>query len=206
MPGPCSNHHLPIKCPILWQPTLPMRDIIHSWPEYHAGYVPDSDSEEDSEEEHADYPVDGGDEDDEPSDDDDRCWMFYDKADEPFLRTMDDDEEAEERLAPVDSFVWTLLTFTRLHRAQKTVKLEPPMSPSMKARIAEHAAALTPPLPQHHHLLLLPSTSHRTDIPEAEIPPRKSACFATPAPGLKIGESSAAGAARHPGLSLKADT
>ncbi|GKG40096.1 hypothetical protein Tco_0466873, partial [Tanacetum coccineum] len=31
------------------------------------GYVPDSDPEEDSEEEHADYPADGGDGDDEPS-------------------------------------------------------------------------------------------------------------------------------------------
>ncbi|GJV37493.1 hypothetical protein Tco_1409970 [Tanacetum coccineum] len=35
--------------------------------------------------------------------------------------------------------------------------------------------------------LLLPSTSHRTDIPEAEMPPQKRACFTTPAPGLKIG-------------------
>ncbi|GJV35777.1 hypothetical protein Tco_1408254 [Tanacetum coccineum] len=34
------------------------------------GYVLDSDIEDDSEEEHADYPTDGGDGDDEPSDDD----------------------------------------------------------------------------------------------------------------------------------------
>ncbi|GKE17935.1 hypothetical protein Tco_1425512, partial [Tanacetum coccineum] len=197
--------------------------------------ISDGDSEEDSEEEHADYPVDGGDEDDDPSDDDDDDDDTDDEDEEPF-EDEDDDEEEEEHLAPVDSSVvpiadlvpsagdtkafetnesaptprspQTIVPFaqTRLHRAQKTVKLEPPMSPSMKARIAEHAAALTPPLPLHHHLLLLPSTSHRTDIPEAEIPPQKSACFATPAPGLKIGESSAAGATRHPGLSLKADT
>ncbi|GJS18014.1 putative reverse transcriptase domain-containing protein [Tanacetum coccineum] len=80
------------------------------------------------------------------------------------------------------------------------------MSASMKARIAEHAAAPTPPLPvaspplplpsplttsptdagvtlgyratrirmrATSPPLLLPSTSHMTDIPEAEMPPRK---------------------------------
>ncbi|GKD99524.1 hypothetical protein Tco_1387508 [Tanacetum coccineum] len=54
--------------------------------------------------------------------------------------------------------------------------------------------------------LLLPSTSHMTDIPEPEIPPRKRACFTTPAPGLEIRESSAAGAVRQPGPTLEADT
>ncbi|GJZ40764.1 hypothetical protein Tco_0587650 [Tanacetum coccineum] len=115
------------------------------------------------------------------------------------------------------------------------------MSPSMEARIAEYAAAPTPPLPVASPPLplpsplttsltdvgaplgyraagirmraaavspplLLPSTSHRTDIPEAEMPPQKRACFATPAPGLEIGESSAAGAARQPGPTPEADT
>ncbi|GKC95841.1 hypothetical protein Tco_1161283 [Tanacetum coccineum] len=42
--------------------------------------------------------------------------------------------------------------------------------------------------------LLLPSTSHKTDIPEVEMPPQKRACFATPALGFEIGESLAAGA------------
>nr|GFD39292.1 hypothetical protein [Tanacetum cinerariifolium] len=40
---------------------------------------------------------------------------------------------------------------------------------------------------------LLSSTSRRTNIPEADMPPRKRACLTTP--GFKIGESSAAGAA-----------
>nr|GFB32629.1 hypothetical protein [Tanacetum cinerariifolium] len=44
---------------------------------------------------------------------------------------------------------------------------------------------------------LLSSTSRRTDIPEADMPPRKRACLT--APGFEIGESSAAGAARQPG-------
>ncbi|GKE70983.1 hypothetical protein Tco_1529055, partial [Tanacetum coccineum] len=34
---------------------------------------------------------------------------------------------------------------TRLRRARKTVRLEPPMSPSMKARIAEYVVTPTPP-------------------------------------------------------------
>ncbi|GKF03243.1 hypothetical protein Tco_0030166 [Tanacetum coccineum] len=54
------------------------------------------------------------------------------------------------------------------------------------AGIRMRAAAVSPPL-------LLPSTSHRTNIPEAEMPPQKRACFATPSPRLEIRESSAAG-------------
>nr|GEW22591.1 hypothetical protein [Tanacetum cinerariifolium] len=38
-----------------------------------------------------------------------------------------------------------LFSQTRLCMVQKTIRLEPPMSASMKARIAEHAAAPTPP-------------------------------------------------------------
>ncbi|GJV89787.1 putative reverse transcriptase domain-containing protein [Tanacetum coccineum] len=60
-------------------------------------------------------------------------------------------------------------------------------------------AAASPPLS-------LLSTSHRTDVPEAEMPPRKRACLTTPAPGCEIGESSAAGAARQPGPTPEVDT
>ncbi|GKF91115.1 hypothetical protein Tco_0274816, partial [Tanacetum coccineum] len=45
-----------------------------------------------------------------------------------------------------------------------------------------------------------------TDIPKAEMPPRKRACFTTLAPGLEVGESLAAGPARQPGPTLEADT
>ncbi|GKD37422.1 hypothetical protein Tco_1257629, partial [Tanacetum coccineum] len=207
------------------------------------GYVPDSDSEkdpdEDSKEDHANYPADGG----------------MDK----------DDEEEEEHLAPADSSAVPVVDHvpsagdteafktdesaptprspqirvpfsqTRLRRARKTVKLKLPMSPSIKACIAEYAAAPTPPLPVASPQLplpsplttsptdagaplgymaagiriraaspplLLPSTSHRTNILEVEMPPRKRACFATPAPGFEIGESSVASAARQPGPAL----
>nr|GEW26848.1 putative reverse transcriptase domain-containing protein [Tanacetum cinerariifolium] len=39
-----------------------------------------------------------------------------------------------------------------------------------------------------------------TDIPEADVPPRKRACLTTPTFGFKVEESSAAGAVRQPGL------
>ncbi|GJZ90461.1 putative reverse transcriptase domain-containing protein, partial [Tanacetum coccineum] len=184
----------------------------------------DSDPEEDPEEDHTDYPADGGDGDDEPSDDDDDD---DDEDEEPF-EDEDDDVEEDEHLAPADSSVipivdlvpsagdtkafetdesaptprspQTKVPFAQIHlrKARKTVRLEPPMSASMEARIAEHAAAPTPPLPvaspplplpsplttsptdagaplgyraagirmrAASPPLLLPSTSHRTDIP-----------------------------------------
>ncbi|GJX08678.1 hypothetical protein Tco_0196610 [Tanacetum coccineum] len=165
-------------------------------PGYVADSDPDEDPEEDPEEDHVDYPADGG---------------------EAF-------ETDESALTPRSPQTKVPFSQTRLRRAQKTVRLEPPMSASMEARIAEHAAALTSPLPVSSPPLLLPSplttsptdagaplgyrateirmrallpsTSHRTDIPEDEMPPRKRACFTTPAPGLEVEESSAAGAAR----------
>ncbi|GJZ15148.1 putative reverse transcriptase domain-containing protein [Tanacetum coccineum] len=94
----------------------------------------------------------------------------------------------------------------------------PPRSPQTIARIAEYAATPTPPSPPPSTLsplssplphipspplplpsppLLLPSTAHRTDIPEAEMPPRKRACFTAPSHMFEIGESSAAATARQ---------
>nr|GFA16120.1 hypothetical protein [Tanacetum cinerariifolium] len=100
------------------------------------------------------------------------------------------------------------------------------MSASMKACIARHDALPLPPLlvpslplplpsllttsptdtgaplgyraAEIRMRALLPSTSCKTDIPEADMPPRKRVCLTTPAPGFKIGESSAAGVARQP--------
>ncbi|GKF84688.1 hypothetical protein Tco_0249586, partial [Tanacetum coccineum] len=217
--------------------------------------------------EHADYPADGGDGDDEPSDDD---TDDDDEEEEPF-EDEEDDEEEEEHLAPADSPVIPVVdpvpsagdteafktdetaptpslpqiripfAQTRLRKARKTVRPEPPMSASMEARIAEHAAAPTPPLPvapspvplpsplttsptdagaplgyraagirmraaAASPPLTLPSTSPRTDVPDAEMPPRKRACLTTPVLGYKIGESSAAGAARQPRPTPEVDT
>ncbi|GJV06581.1 hypothetical protein Tco_1344237 [Tanacetum coccineum] len=217
---------------------------------------PEEDPEEDSEE-HADYPADGGDGDDEPFDDDSDDDTDDDDDKEPF-EDEEDDEEEEEHLAPVDSSAIPVVdpvpsardteafetdesaptprppqirvsfAQTCLRTARKTVKLEPPMSASMEARIADYDAAPTPPLPVASSPLPLPSplttsptdagaplgyraainidTVLLTDVPEAEMPPRKRACFTTPAPGCEIRESSAAGAARQPGPTPEADT
>nr|GEV42081.1 putative reverse transcriptase domain-containing protein [Tanacetum cinerariifolium] len=180
------------------------------------GYVADSDLDKDPEEDHADYPADGGDGDDEPSDDDDDT---DDENEEPF-KDEDDDEDEEEHLALYDSSAVPIVD-------------HPPMSASMEARIVKHAAAPTPPLPISSPPLplpsplttsptdtrgsfgykaagikvrdLLPSTSHRTDVPEVEMSSRKKACFTTSALELEIRESSAADAARQPGPALEAD-
>nr|GEW69365.1 putative reverse transcriptase domain-containing protein [Tanacetum cinerariifolium] len=212
-------------------------------------YVADTDPEEDPEDDQADYPADGGDGDDEPSDDDDTD--DEDPKEEPF-----EEEENKEHLASADSSVVPIvdpvlpagdtealeadepthipgspiiipLSQTRLRRARKTVRPEPPMSASMKACIARHAALPLPPLlvpslplplpsplttsptdtgaPLGYRAAgirmraLLPSTSRRTDIPKADVPPRKRACLTTPTFGFEVGESSTAGAVKQPG-------
>ncbi|GJX09698.1 hypothetical protein Tco_0199557 [Tanacetum coccineum] len=254
VPGP-EPPPSPIKIPYVPEP---------EYPEYL------EDPEEDSEEEYADYPADGGDGDDKPSGDDGDDDTDDDDDEEPF-EDEEDDEEEEEHPAPADSSAIPVVdpvpsagdteafetdesaptprppqiripfAQTRLRRARKTVRPEPPMSASMEARIAEYAAAPTPPLPVASSPLplpsplttsptdagaplgyraagirmraavasppsLLPPTSPRTDVPEAEMPPRKRACLTTPAPGYEIGESSAAGAARQPRPTPEVDT
>nr|GEU43320.1 hypothetical protein [Tanacetum cinerariifolium] len=170
-------------------------------------YVADSDLEEDQ----ADYPADGGDGDDEPFDDDDDDDTNNEyPEEEPF---EEDDEEEEEHPTPADSPVVPI-----------TVRPEPPMSASIEACIARQAALLSPPLLAPSLPLPLPSplttsptdigaplgytaagirmralllsTSRRTDILEADMPPQKKTCLTALALGFKIGESSAAGASR----------
>ncbi|GKF58958.1 hypothetical protein Tco_0175744, partial [Tanacetum coccineum] len=204
---------------------------------------PEEDPEEGSEE-HADYPADEGDGDDEPSDDDSNDDTD-DDDEEPF-EDGEDDEEEEEHPAPADSSAIPVVDLvpsagdtkafetdesaptprpphiripfaqTRLRRARKTVRPEPPMSASMEACIAEYVVVPTPPLPLPSPLttsltdvgaplgyraariqiraavasppLSLPSTSHRINVLEAEMPPRKRACLTTPAPRCEIEE------------------
>ncbi|GJZ57183.1 hypothetical protein Tco_0612677, partial [Tanacetum coccineum] len=113
---------------------------------------------------------------------------------------------------------WVARSLTRLRRARKTVRLEPPMSASIEARIAEYAATPTPPLPVASLPLPLPSplTTSPTDagVPlgyrAAEIRMRAVAAslpllLPSTSHRTDIGESSAAGAARRPGPTLEAD-
>ncbi|GJW43165.1 putative reverse transcriptase domain-containing protein [Tanacetum coccineum] len=183
------------------------------------------------------YPCDGHDDGIDADDDDE----------EPF-EDEEDDEEEEEHLAPADSSAIPAVdpvpsagdteafetdesaptprppqiripfAQTRLRRARKSVRPEPPMSASMEARIAEHAAAPTPPLPVAPSPLPLPSplTTSPTDAGaplgyraagiRMRAAPWKRACLTTPAPGYEIGESSAAGAARQPRPTPAVDT
>ncbi|GKG29657.1 hypothetical protein Tco_0419555, partial [Tanacetum coccineum] len=113
--------------------------------------------EEDPEEDHTDYPVDGGDDDDE---------SFRDDADDEDEEENDDKEE-EEHLAPADSSTVPVVDPVpsaedteafkidesaptppppRPHRARISVRLLPPMEASMEASIAEYVVAPTPPL------------------------------------------------------------
>ncbi|GJT77319.1 hypothetical protein Tco_1044044 [Tanacetum coccineum] len=50
--------------------------------------------------------------------------------------------------------------------------------------------------------LLLPSTTHRDDIPEEDMPLQKRACFTTPTSRFEVGESSSTAAARQTGRTL----
>ncbi|GJQ90398.1 hypothetical protein Tco_0001537 [Tanacetum coccineum] len=198
MPGP-EHLPLPVKVPYVPEPEYteylvpsdaeaPLEDQpppadaspTALSPGYVADSDPDEDPEEDHEEDHAYYPADGGDGDDETSDDDDDDDTD-DEDEEPFEDEDDDDEE--EPLALADSSV---IPVTRLRRARKTVRLEPPMSPSMEARITEYAAVPTPPSPPPSPL------SPWEDIPKAELPPRKRLCPTAPTSRYEVGESSTA--------------
>nr|GEU66495.1 reverse transcriptase domain-containing protein [Tanacetum cinerariifolium] len=86
---------------------------------------------------------------------------------------------------------------SRLHGARISIRPQTPMPPFSEARVAELLAMPTPPpspltllsspLPQ------IPSPS-LSEVPEADIPPRKRLCFATPTTGFEVGDSSAAAA------------
>nr|GEV56640.1 hypothetical protein [Tanacetum cinerariifolium] len=235
----------PDYAPLEDQPLPTDASPIATSPDYMVDSDPEEDSKEDPEDDQADYPADGGDGDDEPSDDDDDGDTDdEDPEEEPF------DEDDEEYPAPANSSAVPIgdlvllagekealeadepthapgspisipFSQTHLRRARKTVRPEPPMSASMKACIARHAALPSPPLfvpslqlplpsplttsptdtgaplgyraAEIRMRALLSSTSRRTDIPEADMPPRKRACLITSTPGFEIGESSATG-------------
>ncbi|GJS06008.1 ribonuclease H-like domain-containing protein [Tanacetum coccineum] len=181
-------------------------------------YLSPRTQKEDPEEDPADYPVDGGDDvDDESSDDDDE--------EEEQEASEDDDEEEEEHLAPTDSSTVpivdpvssaedteafetdesapTPVPSPRCRTARMSIRPPTPMSATAEALIAEVAGIrLRAASPSTHHPseipsppLLLPSTSHRNDLPEADMPLRKRARFTTPTGRFEVGESSSAAAA-----------
>ncbi|GKF74786.1 hypothetical protein Tco_0224230, partial [Tanacetum coccineum] len=92
---------------------------------------------------------------------------------------------------------------TRLRRAWKTIRLEPPMSVSI-----EHAGAPIPPTsPAYDQAPLGHKTSMihmRDDFPKEDMPPRRRFILTAPPPRCDVAESSAA-AARPPRAADKAE-
>nr|GEZ39917.1 hypothetical protein [Tanacetum cinerariifolium] len=154
---------------------------IAASPDYVADSDPEEDPEEDPEDDQANYLTDGGDGDDKPSDDDDDDDTDdEDLEEEPF-------EEEEEHPAPADSPDVPIVDLVLSAGETEALEADEPIHAP-----GSHITGI-------RMRALLPSTSRRTDILEADMPPRKKACLTAPAPGFKIGESSAAGAARQPG-------
>nr|GEW22642.1 putative reverse transcriptase domain-containing protein [Tanacetum cinerariifolium] len=139
------------------------------------GYVADFDLEEDPGKDHADYPANGKDGDDGPSnngDDDD------DDKDEEASEDEDDDEEEEENLTPADSFVVPVVDLI-------------PLVGDIEAFETDESAPI-PPSPRSPQIV----------VPLSHTRLRMRACFTTPAFKFEVRESSAAGAARQPGLDV----
>ncbi|GKA33851.1 putative reverse transcriptase domain-containing protein [Tanacetum coccineum] len=160
VPGP-KHPPSPVEVPYVPEPEYPkLCGRLH----------PDEDPKEDPEEDHVDYPADGGDDDDEPSDNDDDDDDTDDEDEKPF--EDEDDDEEEEHLALADFSAVPVVDpvpSTRLRRARKTVRLEPPMSPSMEARIVEYVAA--PALPSPPPSPLSPWSPPLPQIPSPPLPP-----------------------------------
>ncbi|GJR20137.1 hypothetical protein Tco_0968664 [Tanacetum coccineum] len=186
------------------------------------GYIADSDSmeedddedpEEDPSEKHEpeddDDDDDTDDEDEEPTEEEEEEHLaLADSSLVPVVNPVPSagDTEAFEtdESAPTPRSPQTRVPFsqTRLCRARKTVRLEPPMSASMEARIAEHAAAPIPPTSPTYDQASLGHRAAmirmREDIPEEDQPPRRRFVLTAPPPGCDVAESSAAAAARAP--------
>ncbi|GJW80662.1 hypothetical protein Tco_0144637 [Tanacetum coccineum] len=243
------------------------------------GYVADSDPKEDSEEDPkedpkkdpANYPAGGGDDDKE---EEEESFVDDDDEEEKEASEEDEEEEEEEHLALANSTATTpppprspqtkvSFSQTRLCKARKTMRHQPPMAASTGALIAEFASAPTPPSPPPSPLspwsspllqipfpplpvlspplplpsppthtsptytkaplgykvtmiqiraaspppvpsppLLLPSTDHRSDIPETGMSFQKRLCLTASAYRFEAGESSTAAAARQTGHTL----
>ncbi|GJZ09721.1 hypothetical protein Tco_0544004 [Tanacetum coccineum] len=143
------------------------------------GYMADSDPDEDPKEDPEEDHTDysaDGGDGDDEPSDDDDDDADINDEDEEPFEDGDDDEEEEEHLASADSSVVPVVDLVPSARDTEAFETD--------------ESAPTP----------------RTDIPEAEMPPRKRACFTTPTPELEIGESLAAGAARQPRPTMEADT
>nr|GEU84040.1 putative ribonuclease H-like domain-containing protein [Tanacetum cinerariifolium] len=179
-------------------------------PGYIADSNPEEDPEEDPKEDPADYPTDGGDNDDDDGSSDD------DDDDDDDVEEDKDEDEEEEHPALADS-----IPPPPVHRvtAWMSIKEQPGYRAAMirlKAKTPSTSHPLpsgtppsgTPPLlhiplPTPSPPLILPSTSHRANVPEVTLPPRKRLCIAL---GLRyeVGKGSSVIAAK-PTRGFRAD-
>ncbi|GJX43181.1 hypothetical protein Tco_0259857 [Tanacetum coccineum] len=158
------------------------------------GYIADSDSEEDPEEESedgpTDYLADGGDDDDDDNEDKGEAS----KVDE-------DEDEEEEQLALADSTTATSLVVDPVPSAEETEPFETDefaATPPSGTPSSGTPSILPIPLPISSLPLPLPSNDRRADVLEAVLPPRKRLCIA-PGPRFEVEECSSAAAARSTG-------
>ncbi|GJW70678.1 hypothetical protein Tco_0127595, partial [Tanacetum coccineum] len=100
----------------------------------------------------------------------------------------------------------------RLRRARISVRPQTPITAATEALIVVIPSPPLPlpspplPLPAPSSPLLLPTTNHREDVPEANVPPRKRLCLTAPTSRFEVGESSVAGATRQPRLDVTHST
>nr|GEU56013.1 putative reverse transcriptase domain-containing protein [Tanacetum cinerariifolium] len=131
----------------------------------------------------------------------------------------DDDEEEEEEEDKVEEHIaladsTTLPAIDPVPSAEETEPFEtdessatppPPRSPQTRVPFSQAGDAspstyhLLPLLPVPSPSLLLPSTAHKTDILEGEMPPQKRSCFTALASRFEVVESSTAATARNSG-------
>ncbi|GJV48980.1 hypothetical protein Tco_1439192, partial [Tanacetum coccineum] len=161
------------------------------------GYIADSDPmEDDTDTDSIDYPDEPGtdDEDEDPEEDPSKEHEPEDEGAKEDESSEDSDEtepfEENETAAtpPPPRSPQTRIPFsqTRLRRARKTVRLEPPMPASMEATSAAMIRM-------------------RDDIPEEVMPPRRRFILTAPPPGCDVAESYAAAAARAPRAADRAE-
>ncbi|GJZ27516.1 putative reverse transcriptase domain-containing protein [Tanacetum coccineum] len=172
-------------------------------------YIADLDSmEEDTDEDSIDYPdepEDGKDDDDEdpkedlseenkPEDDDEDPDEDPEEDPNEEHEPEDEDTKEEDPSESSDESEFPHLGYRAFET--DTVRLEPPMSASMEARIAEHAATPIPPTSPTYDQASLghkEAMIHmKDDILEDDMPPRRRFVLTAPPPGCDVAESSAA--------------
>nr|GEW33775.1 putative reverse transcriptase domain-containing protein [Tanacetum cinerariifolium] len=187
------------------------------------GYIADSDLEEGPKED----PTEGGDDADDESSDDDDDDVKKDEEEEEHLASADSsvvptvdpfpsaedteifETDDEYAFAPTPPSSLSPLSFPLPHIPLPPLLLSSPPTTSPtydEAPLGYKAVGirLRVASPSTHHPsdissppLLLPSTSHIDDTPEADMSLRKRACFTTPTPRFKVGDSYLVVTARH---------